>query len=93
LRLDELDRLGASQAEVKTIVADGLRFIAGLEFTLRNGLPQEKLAALRQCIDRVHLDKPADEAVITIRTIPTANLDATQVVRVALTAVASNCGR
>ncbi|MCP4591829.1 MAG: recombinase family protein [bacterium] len=85
LRLDELDRLGASQSEVKTIVADGLRFISGLEFTLRNGLPQEKLAALRQCIDRVHLDKPAAEAAITIRTVPTGNLDATQVVQIALT--------
>jgi hypothetical protein len=83
-RLDELDRLAASQVEIKSIAAEALRFLAGLEFTLRKGLPQEKLTALRQCLDRIHVDKPAAEVAITIRTIPTANLDAAQVVQVAL---------
>jgi hypothetical protein len=85
-RLDELDRQAASQTEIKSIAAEALRFLTGLEFTLRQGLPHEKLAALRQCLDRVHVDKPADEAVIAIRMIPAGNLDATQETRITLAA-------
>ena len=83
-RLDELDRLATSQIEIKSITAEALRFLSGLEFTLRKGLPQEKLAALRQCIDRIHVDKPAAALAITIRTIPTGNLDAVQAIQIAL---------
>ena len=78
--------MAASQAEIKSIAAETARFLSGLEFTLRNGFPQEKLAALRQCIDRIHVDKPADEAVIAIRMIPAGNLDATQEIRITLAA-------
>ena len=85
-RIDEFDRLAASQAEIKSIAAETARFLSGLEFTLREGFPQEKLAALRQCIDRIHVDKPADEAVLAIRMIPAGNLDATQEIRTALAA-------
>ena len=50
--------LAASQIEIKSIAAETARFLSGLAFTLRNGFPQEKLAALRQCIDRIRVDKP-----------------------------------
>jgi len=83
-RLDELDRLTVSQVEIKSIVTETLQFLSGLESTLRKGLPQEKLTALRQCIDRIHVNKPAGEATITIRTVPTRNLEAAHVVRIAL---------
>ncbi len=85
-RLDELDRLAASQVEIKSIAAETARFLSGLEFTLRNGFAQDKLAALRQCIDRIHIDKPAATATINIRTIPAGNLDATQEIRITLAA-------
>ena len=42
----------------------------GLEFTLRQGLPQEKLCALRQCIERVLIDKAAQTATIRMRLVP-----------------------
>lgn len=83
-RIDEFDRLAASQAEIKSIATETARLLSGLEFTLRNGFPQEKLAALRQCIDRIRVDKPADEAVIAIRMIPAGNLDTTQEIRLSL---------
>jgi hypothetical protein len=85
-RIDEFDRLAASQAEIKSIAAETARFLSGLEFTLHEGFPKEKLTALRQCIDRIHVDKPADEAVISIRMIPAGNLDATQEIRITLAA-------
>ncbi len=81
-RIDEFDRLAASQAEIKSIAAETARFLSGLEFTFRNGFPQEKLAALRQCIDRIRVDKPAATVTVNIRMIPAGNLDATQEIRI-----------
>ena len=81
-RLHELDRLALSQAEINNIVADAMKFISSLEFTLHQGLPQEKLVALRQCIERIYVNKPAGEIKLAIRTVPEANLRATQEFRV-----------
>ncbi len=77
-RLEELERLSLSQAEIDTIVTEGMRFLAGLEFTLRNGLPEEKLTALRRCIERIHINKPAKKAVLAIRLVPVGGLNAVQ---------------
>jgi len=76
-RLEELERLSLSQAEIDTIVAEGMQFLAGLEFTLHNGLPQEKLVALRQCIERIFIDKSAGIIKLRIRLVPAGNLQAT----------------
>ena len=73
-RLEELDRLSISQEEIQTIVADSLQFISTLEYTLDNGLPQEKLITLRQCIEKIHIDKPAEEIKIKIKLVPVGNL-------------------
>ena len=51
-----------------------LQFISGLDFTLTQGLPQEKLATLRQCIEKIHINKPANEIKIQICEVPTGNL-------------------
>ena len=77
-RLEELERLSLSQAEIDTIVTEGMRFLAGLEFTLCNGLPEEKLTALRRCIERIHINKPAKKAVLAIRLVPVGGLNAVQ---------------
>ena len=73
-RLEELDRLSLSQDEIKAIVANSMKFLASLDLTLREGLPQEKLVALRQCIERIHIDKPASKIELTLRSIPSASL-------------------
>ncbi len=70
LRLAELDRLAASQAEINAIVTDALQFISGLKFTLNQGLPQEKLCALRQCVERILIDKPDRSVVVKIKAVP-----------------------
>jgi DNA invertase Pin-like site-specific DNA recombinase len=48
-RLDELERLAASQGQIKDVVSDARQFLSSLESTLHEGLPHEKLLALRQC--------------------------------------------
>ncbi len=74
LRLAELDRLAASQAEIDSIVTDALQFISGLKFTLEQGLPQEKLCALRQCVERILVDKPGGSVVVKIKAVPASTI-------------------
>ncbi|MFC1794133.1 hypothetical protein ACFL3Q_11165 [Planctomycetota bacterium] len=76
-RLEELDRLSISQEEIQEIVADSMRFISTLEFTLIKELPQERLVALRQCIERIFIDKPAGIIKLKNRLVPVGNLLAT----------------
>jgi len=77
-RIEELDRISLSQAEIDNIVSDSMQFLSGLEFTLRQGLPQEKLVALRQCIEKIQVNKPAGEIKLAIRLVPAGNLQATE---------------
>lgn len=83
-RLEELERLSLSQAEIDTIVTEGMQFLAGLEFTLHNGLPQEKLAALRRCIEKIWVNKPAGEIKLAIFRVPAGNLQAAQEFKVSV---------
>ncbi len=69
-RLEELDRLSCAQTQISAIVSEAQEFLSGLEFTLRQGLPQEKLCALRQCMERVLIDKAAQTATIRMRLVP-----------------------
>jgi len=83
-RLDQLDRLDVSRAEIKVIVDDAMRFITGLEYTFSQGVPQEKLVALRQCIDRILINKPQNKITLNIHQIPTGNVRATCELEVSL---------
>ncbi len=44
---------------VNNIINEATHFLSGLESTFRQGLPQTKLVALRQCIERIWINKPA----------------------------------
>ena len=55
-----------------------MKFISALEFTLCKGLPQEKLVLLRQCIERIFIDKPAGIIKLKNRLVPVGNLQATK---------------
>lgn len=75
-RLEELERLSLSQGEIDTIVTEGMQFLESLEFTLRNGLAEEKLTALRLCIEKILIDKPANNMRLLIRLVPVGGLHA-----------------
>jgi len=49
-----------------------------------NGLPQEKLVVLRQCIERIFIDKPAGIIQLRIRLVPAGNLQATKEVKISV---------
>ena len=63
---------------------EAMQFISGLEFTLTQGLPQEKLVALRQCIERIGINKPAGEIIMAIRLVPVGNLQVYQKLKVSV---------
>ncbi|MFB0556104.1 MAG: hypothetical protein ACETWQ_22605 [Phycisphaerae bacterium] len=67
-----------SQAEIKSVVSDAIEFISGLEFTLCRGLAQEKLVALRRCIEKISINKPAGTVKLTVRSVPAGNLEGTK---------------
>jgi DNA invertase Pin-like site-specific DNA recombinase len=77
-RLEELERLSLSQDEIDNIVSDAVKFLSGLKFTFSQDLPQEKLVALRQCIEKIFIDKPAGIIKMIIRLVPVGNLEATE---------------
>ncbi len=77
-RLEELDQLSLSQTEIDGIVTDSMQFLSGLKFTFYQGLPHEKLAALRQCIKKIWVNKPVGEIKLAIYLVPVGNLQATQ---------------
>ena len=54
--LKELGKLESSQDNIKDIVSQVMKFISSLEYTLNQGLPQEKLVAVRQCVERIWID-------------------------------------
>jgi len=83
-RLEELDLLYLSQAEIDGIVTDSMQFLSGIEFTLHHGLPHEKLAALRQCIEKIWVNKPAGEIKLAIYLVPAGNLQVSQELKVSV---------
>ncbi len=69
-RHGELDRVAAEEGKVQETLHEVGRFLSGLEFTLRQGLPQEQLAAMRRCIGSVVVDKARGMAELSLRRLP-----------------------
>ena len=55
-----------------------MKFLSGLEFTLTEGLSQEKLATLRQCVERIYINKPGNEIKMLVCEVPVGNLQRTE---------------
>ncbi|MHC4487261.1 MAG: recombinase family protein [Planctomycetota bacterium] len=83
-RLEEFERLCLSRSEIEDIVAETLQFLGGLEFNLRQGLSQTKLAIIRQCVENIKVDAPAETIRLMIRKVPGSNLRETLELRASL---------
>lgn len=57
LQLEQLDGLAVSESELQTMTNDAMRFITGMEFILRNGVPEERRSVLRNCVSRIRTNK------------------------------------
>ena len=70
LRQGEIDRLAGEESQVQDSAHQVARFLGGLEFALRHGVPEEKLTALRRCIESVIVDKASGTADLKLRPLP-----------------------
>ncbi len=66
------------------MVAEAIQFLSSLEFTLRQALAQEKLVALRRCIEKISINKPAGTVKLTVRSVPAGNLEGNKECQVSL---------
>ncbi len=80
---EELDSLANSKGDVQAIATEAMEFLAGLEFTLREGVPQEKLSTLRRCIERIHITNVDDATGVEARLleVPAGNLVVSRMVK------------
>lgn len=79
-RLNEFDHLILSQVQIRELVAEARDFLRRLESTLKNGEPHERLLVLRQCIERIHVNKPDGSMQLQICTVPAGGLPSIETV-------------
>ena len=59
---------------VHALAPGSLDYYSSLKFTLTQGLPQEKLCALRQCVERILIDKPGGAVIVRIKAVPASTI-------------------
>jgi hypothetical protein len=69
-RAGELERLALEERQVQDATVEAGKFLAGLEFTLRHGTGEEKMAALRRCVKNVTIVKASNHAEAAIFALP-----------------------
>ncbi|MEQ9617517.1 MAG: recombinase family protein [Phycisphaerales bacterium] len=75
IRSAELERLALREHEVQDMVQELGAFIAGLEVTLRQGVNDVRMAALRRSIDECEIRGTDPGAMITVRVLPVAHVE------------------
>jgi len=73
-RSEELDRISVREAEVLDRIQELGEFIAGLEISLRQGINDKRMAALRRCIKIVRSKAGLDGMTLALHQIPGANV-------------------
>jgi DNA invertase Pin-like site-specific DNA recombinase len=69
-RAGELERLALEERQVQDAVAEVGGFLAGLEFMLRHGTGEEKMPALRKCVQTVTVEKVSRRVLIGVADLP-----------------------
>ncbi len=69
-RQHELERLEISRAEAEELVQVTHGFLENLEHALRRGSPEQRVIALRRCVERIVVDSERRIALMTLRTLP-----------------------
>ncbi len=73
-RIQQLDQLAGAESRVTEIANDVARFINDLEFTLEHGTNVEKQTALRRAILEIEMERPANFAGISFKSLPIAGI-------------------
>ena len=81
---EELEQLENQQQQVTSLTAETIKFIRSLKDTFTHDLPQEKLVVLRQCIEKIWVNKPAAQIKLAIYVVPAGNLQVSQELKVSV---------
>jgi hypothetical protein len=68
-RASELERLALEERQVQDSVGEVGKFLAGLEFTLRHGIGEERMAALLRCVRGVAVCKAGGNALVDLAAV------------------------
>ena len=63
-----------AQDQVAITASEAHRFLSSLEHTFTEGLPQKKLATVRQCVQRIKVNKSENLVQMQPRVVPVASL-------------------
>ena len=69
-RAAELERLTLAEADVQDLIQEVGAFLAGLERTLREDVPDRRVAAIRRCVESVTIEAKDGAAHLVIRELP-----------------------
>lgn len=78
-RLQQLDAIASSQTQVESMVEDAGQFITRLEKTFTEGVPEEKRAALRRCLEKVSVLSDGKRVISFVRNIPFPETNAVKI--------------
>ncbi len=73
-RIDELDRMALSSAEIEAIVEETRAFVHELEFVLAKGPPEARIRAIRQCVERIAMGHAAGTASVSLKAVPSSRV-------------------
>ncbi len=73
-RIDELERMALSSAEIGTLVEETGAFVRELEFVLVKGSPEERVRTTRRCVERLVVDWEKATVTLHLRTLPSVRL-------------------
>lgn len=77
-RQGQLEQMELAQQGVQTSVRDAMEQIEAQELALRQGLAEEKVAVLRQCLSRIELDAERQRVTLALRPVPLGDFAATE---------------
>ncbi len=72
VRAEELERVSVREAEVQDMVGQLWAFLAGLEATLREGVNDQRVAAVRRCISFIHTTAGLERIEVLYQDLPLA---------------------
>jgi site-specific DNA recombinase len=75
-RMDELQRVAISRAEIHSMIEEAWTFLQGLRYVLHSGAPAQRIAAVRQCLHRIELEPEEGRASLRLRFVPLPGIGA-----------------
>ncbi len=77
-RIEELDRIEVSRVEADALVEEVGAFVNGLEWMLRDAGPEQRVSAIRRCVEGIRTGTDSSHATVTTFNVPASGLTETE---------------